>query len=455
MLETTINTRRSPRLLQAELARRIEACCVFPAVVDTALDGDAFAWLQQQTNDFKLVWADRGAADATMGLGVAKRITASEGQPTSITINRCRKALEGLADQRFYGGFAFRRDGDWENSPWQSFGSASFWLPRVTLQFGRLRVVVLSQQDVPAAVRAVNRLCETRPANHEAPFPAWIRRVDRPDREHWSVCVAQAAQLFGDEVLEKVVLGRQVDMDFDGRLCPVALLRRLARATPECYHFCFQTSPHVGFVGATPERLFWRKGQQLFSEVLAGTRPRGNDSCDDRRLGQELLASSKDQLEHDIVRKSVRQRLHACVASMHVDAKASLLKLANKQHLVSRVSAQLLEGISDGMLVDRLHPTPAVGGYPTENALDEIRRLEPFERGWYAAPVGWIGLDEVEFAVAIRSGLVHQNRLALYSGAGIVPGSTAEAEWDEIEQKISDFLQLLTPAAGLASASSR
>ncbi len=92
---------------------------------------------------------------------------------------------------------------------------------------------------------------------------------------------------------------------------------------------------------------------------------------------------------------------------------------------------------------------------PTENALDEIRRLEPFQRGWYAAPVGWIGVDEAEFAVAIRSGLIHEDRLTLYSGAGIVPGSTADSEWDEIEHKISDFLQLLTPAAAAVDVASR
>ena len=85
-----------------------------------------------------------------------------------------------------------------------------------------------------------------------------------------------------------------------------------------------------------------------------------------------------------------------------------------------------------------LHPTPAVGGYPKEGALEEIRSAEPFDRGWYAGPVGWIGAD-AEFAVGIRSGLVRGNRLALFSGAGIVEGSVPEAEWAEIEQKISDF----------------
>jgi menaquinone-specific isochorismate synthase len=253
--------------------------------------------------------------------------------------------------------------------------------------------------------------------------------------------------MFQDEVLEKIVLARQVELEFDAPMSPVALLRRLAPVTPGCYHFCLQMSAHLGFVGATPERLFWRRGRELASEVVAGTRPRGHDACEDQRLAEELLASSKDQLEHDIVRKSIRQRLHGYVDRLQVDAPVSLLKLATKQHLFSRVTAQLHAGVDDGALIDRLHPTPAVGGYPTENALDEIRRLEPFRRGWYAAPVGWIAAEEAEFAVAIRSGLVHDDCLTLYSGAGIVPASTAESEWREIENKISDFLQVLVAAS--------
>ena len=454
MLEATVNAQRNPRLLATHLVQQIEACASFPTTVESRVAGDGYGWLQQQPEDFKLVWGDRGAEGVTLGLGVAKRIKAGVDETPAKTIARCRSLLANLPDQRVYGGFAFRPDGLWENSPWQSFGTASFWLPRATWQDGRLRVVVLDQEDKASALRFANRLIDGECVDSEADMPCWIRRVDRPDRVHWNQCITQAMQMFADEVLEKIVLARQVDVEFDGPLSPIVLLRRLATVTPACYHFCLQTSPHVGFVGATPERLFWRRGRQLYSEVVAGTRPRGENPQDDQELGLQLLSSSKDQLEHDIVRKSIRQRLHSCVERLEVDAKASLLRLATKQHLFSRVTAELLEGVNDGALIERLHPTPAVGGYPTENALDEIRRLESFQRGWYAAPVGWMGADEAEFAVAIRSGLVHHDRLTLYSGAGIVPGSTAELEWEEVEHKISDFLRLLTPSISSVDAAS-
>ena len=92
--------------------------------------------------------------------------------------------------------------------------------------------------------------------------------------------------------------------------------------------------------------------------------------------------------------------------------------------------------------LSKLHPTPAVGGFPKYQALELIQQIEPFERGWYAAPVGWVGYDQAEFAVAIRSGLIDRNQLLLFAGAGIVRGSQSEEEWAEIETKICHFTDL-------------
>ena len=108
----------------------------------------------------------------------------------------------------------------------------------------------------------------------------------------------------------------------------------------------------------------------------------------------------------------------------------------------AKVRGTLLEGVTDAALLQALHPTPAVGGYPRGEALEEIRNLEPFDRGWYAGPVGWIGPEASEFAVGLRSGLVRGRTLALFSGAGIVAGSVPDEEWAEIEQKISDFTRM-------------
>jgi menaquinone-specific isochorismate synthase len=118
------------------------------------------------------------------------------------------------------------------------------------------------------------------------------------------------------------------------------------------------------------------------------------------------------------------------------------LKLDHVQHMVTRFRGSLKEDVGDDALLTALHPTPAVGGYPVDGALDRIFRLEPHDRGWYAGPVGWIGADKAGFAVAIRSGLVENDRLTVFAGAGIVKGSDPDREWVETGHKMASLLSL-------------
>ncbi len=429
------------------LRQQVISAKKFPFVAAAPLSASVSptAWLRVQSEPQKVLWSSRGNTATVCGAGAASTVEADPGMPAASVFDACREILDGNEQLLFYGGFAFRRDQSMATGPWQSFGSAKFWLPRATYDGSVVRVVVLNAKDRDRASEFLDKLRW----NVESPasqIPAAKRRQDLPQLEDWERSIDKALDLFQQEVLEKIVLARKASFEFSEALCPISLCERLAAATHACYHFCFQIDGRNAFLGATPECLFKRNGRILSSEVVAGTRRRDTDVREDRRLADELLASTKDQLEHDIVRKSIRQRLHAHVESLQVDSQASILKLAKKQHLFSRVSGKLKPNVNDGCLIERLHPTPAVGGYPTENALAEIDRLEPFDRGWYAGPVGYIGTNDAEFAVAIRSGLVGGRQLSLYSGAGIVPGSTAQLEWEEIEHKIGDFLDIIQHA---------
>ena len=431
--------------VRLRLVRQLDRCGSFPCILSEPLKADPFAWLAAQPPRGRFLWRDRGEMSIQAAFDAIRTIRASAGESLESLMDRCRQCLAELpAEQRLFGGFAFRFDGPDLVAPWDHFRRGEFWLPRFTLGDGTLRMLVLDGRDAEAARLALEslRVSDSPPSGD---WPSCQRRHDQPDLEGWTRNVRQALQLFASEVLEKVVLARQVTLTFASEVDPWALLSSMSGVTPNCYQFAFEPEADSVFMGATPERLYKRQGGTLSSEVVAGTRRRGGSADEDRRLGEELLASEKDQLEHHIVRKSIRQRLHSFVESLEVDARAALLKLASKQHLFSRVSGRLRPNTRDEDLLGRLHPTPAVGGYPTENALAEISRLEPFERGWYAAPVGWISRDASEFVVAIRSALLRGRDLHLFSGAGIVPGSTPEAEWDEIEAKIADFLQILLP----------
>jgi menaquinone-specific isochorismate synthase len=220
------------------------------------------------------------------------------------------------------------------------------------------------------------------------------------------------------------------------------LLKHLKDQSPGCYHFCFQFSTNSAFLGATPERLYKRAQRTIKSEAIAGTRPRGTDDAQDQEYENQLLNSPKDLKEHQYVVDTINTALTPLCTALRSENQFSLRKLEGSQHLVTSFEGELKEKVYDQDILDSLHPTPAVAGCPTDTALQTIRELEPFDRGWYAGPVGYVGFHQTEFAVAIRSGLVQGDQLSLYAGAGIVAGSTAQDEWDEIENKISNFIKV-------------
>ncbi|MCA9197695.1 MAG: isochorismate synthase [Planctomycetales bacterium] len=420
-----------------------ESNSTFPATISVPFQPEnALDWWSSIRFAQKFVWQDRQTDASLFGFGVADTIRRDHIHGMEAVIDECRLRLGSNQQLRWLGGFSFSESAEVSNE-WLPFGNAQFWLPRITFDGDSLRCVIMNENDLEAAKNSVLSFRKADTPDFAPQLPAYQSRTDFPDKAGWFANIDAAMQLFETEVVEKIVLARKAVYAFHEPLQPSALAVRLFANTASCYHFCFQLNPETAFLGATPERLFSRLDASLLSEVVAGTRRRGQSEAEDQVLAEQLLASQKDQLEHDIVRKSIRQRLHKFVDSLQVDSKASILKLAHKQHLYSAVKATLKSEVTDGQLIDRLHPTPAVGGYPTENALAEIRRLETFDRGWYAAPVGWISADAAEFAVGIRSGLVTGNQLSVYSGAGIVPGSTAEEEWQEIEHKIRDFVSIL------------
>lgn len=408
------------------------------------------AWLAVQPHGAKVYWRGRSEETAAGGVGIADAIS---GEPERV-LSLLESGIERLSasQMRYFGGLRFEA-GESSAPEWAAFEAARFVLPRVelTMRDGRavLAVNLVFPRDARQPERVLAEIERVRwpEAEPEGALPLPVARTDAPGREAWRQGIDAALRAFRETVLGKVVLARRARYDFDEPLDPFALAQSLERATPSCFHFLIQPTPGVAFLGASPERLFRREGSTLLSEAVAGTRPRGASDAADARLREELRLSDKDQREHGFVREQIRDALAPFCESLDVEAEASDMTLARGRHLYSGISASLKPGVRTTALLRALHPTPAVGGTPTPEALAMIRAVEPFDRGWYAGPVGWVGAEAAEFAVGIRSGLVQQSgetaMLSLYSGAGIVEGSEAEAEWAEIEHKISDFARVL------------
>jgi len=295
--------------------------------------------------------------------------------------------------------------------------------------------------DSAAILEELDRIDFAPTTTYRRP-PKVTARHDYPDRQGWEAAFAQTKGEGGKFRYDKIVLARKSVFDFDVYIDPIALLKHLKDKTPQCFHFCFQMDKATAFLGASPERLYKRTDSLIETEAVAGTSPRGANHEEEAALEQELLNCSKNALEHRYVVDAIRKTLGGLCVDVRADAKARLVKLEGGQHLVTNFGGTLRPGVCDDEIIGRLHPTPAVAGCPKEEVLRAIKEIEPFDRGWYAGPVGYVGYDAAEFAVAIRSALVNHDKLSLYAGAGIVEGSTAEGEWREIETKIGNFIEV-------------
>jgi menaquinone-specific isochorismate synthase len=259
----------------------------------------------------------------------------------------------------------------------------------------------------------------------------------------WEQAVGEAVhRITHSAELGKVVLARDLHASADIPIDPRVLLRWLAARYPGCFTFACD-----GLVGATPELLIRKDGWEVSSLVLAGTTPRGATQAEDSELARTLLGSAKENEEHEYAAASLRDTLSPLCAAMYVTPRPELIRLPNVQHLGTRVRGTLAAARSALALVATVHPTAAVGGTPTDAAIEVIRELESMDRERYAGPVGWVDADgNGEWGIALRCAQLDGNRARLFAGCGIVAGSDPAAELAETESKFRPMRNALEQA---------
>ncbi|WP_338431778.1 isochorismate synthase [Synechococcus elongatus] len=244
--------------------------------------------------------------------------------------------------------------------------------------------------------------------------------------------------------LHKGVLARCLEATAESAIVPEVVLDRLRQRFADCAIFSCGDGRGSVFLGATPERLAAVEAGQLVTEALAGSAPRGETAAADQALGQALQANPKELQEHQLVAQFIRQTLNNLGLEPRLSDRPQLRRLSNIQHLHTPIAAPLPADLPLLDVVAQLHPTPAVAGLPKQAAEQAIRRLEPFERSLYAAPVGWVDdQGNGEFLVGIRSALIQGHRVRLCAGAGIVPGSHPDQELVEVDLKLQAMLGAL------------
>jgi len=240
--------------------------------------------------------------------------------------------------------------------------------------------------------------------------------------------LAKGIELINTGDLDKLVLATRQLLFLKKPLDPLKLLSLLRVQQTNSCRFLWQKNNYESFFGASPERLISLNQNHLLIDALAGTAKKNDD-------GKELLASSKDLIEHNFVVNSILEQLRRNGIKASHQSQPRLMTQGHLIHLHTLIQAYV-KNKSPLALVEALHPTPAVAGVPLSTSLNWLRALEPFDRQTYASPIGWVDKNQnSEFRVAIRYGNVRGNELKLFAGAGLVKGSTVEGEIQEVALK--------------------
>jgi menaquinone-specific isochorismate synthase len=240
--------------------------------------------------------------------------------------------------------------------------------------------------------------------------------------------------------LTKAVIARDVIVEADRPLDVHAILLRLRASFGSSYRYA-----HEGFVGASPELLVERRGDMVRSHPLAGTAPRTGDPASDARIAAELIASTKNQVEHRVVIDVVYDTLLPYCSYLDWEAEPSIVTVANVQHLGTAMEGRLSQPAPSVLELARaLSPTPALGGHPRAEALALIASVEGFERGRYGGTVGWLDAEgNGTWAVAIRCAEIDGARARLFAGGGIVAESDPDLELAETQAKLQAMLSAI------------
>ena len=384
---------------------------------------------------------------AMIAIGEAARIEAPWGAGPGAVGVQARALVDrpGTGDlpglrPRLLGGFRFNSSAS-PHAPWEAFGAGWLVLPRVLfLATGESNALILAPsaaaRDVAALVQQAQRAASEPPAT-----PV---RVDQPmDRERWLTSVAAIASEVRAGLYEKAVLATTQQVVADA---PIPIGRALAhlRADYADCHLFTMTSGDATFLGASPELLVSLTRGRVRALGLAGSTRRGADPEEDERLAAALLESAKDRIEHETVVRAIRERLEPATDELLAPNQPQLRRLRNIQHLSTEISGRVHPGVDILDLVQRLHPTPAVCGWPADRAREVIAHHEAFDRGWYAGPIGWMdGAGDGEFAVGLRAAVVRGNRAWLFAGNGIMGDSAPQSELDEVQLKFRPVAEAL------------
>ncbi|WP_210126763.1 isochorismate synthase [Staphylococcus sp. GDY8P83P] len=339
------------------------------------------------------------------------------------------------------GGFQFstHKSGD----EWREFGINHFVLPEVlvTMEQGQSFITYTVEADkfeIDTFLAIIDRLTQkdVQPSDEIGD----IKRIDDIYKDEWRELVKDTIDILDEN--KKIVLARKRLIMFDKNINIPYILNRAMQGEHNSYLFVLESQDSV-FFSQTPEQLMEVKDDVLSTKAVAGTIKRTHRDDIDKANIDGFLNDDKNLNEHHFVVKSILNDIKPYVEEITFNKKPQILTNDHLYHLYTKIEGRLLQNSYIGLL-DNLHPTPALGGYPKEEAISYIENNEFGTRGLYGAPVGYIDMyDNCEFIVAIRSMLIKKNQATLFAGCGIVQNSDADSEVEETAVKFNPMMKAL------------
>lgn len=410
----------------------------------------------------RFFWKDSSESLIFAGLGICKEIQSDQASDRFFHVEEewkkfVKSAIRiGYRDVQgtgplMFGGFSFdplKKQSDL----WLGYSDARLHVPEFLLTkngdktYLTVNILCTKYDDASLADKIVAKRKAILSPLAQPQEKAFVNIVDEREvaQEQWKDTVkALVEDLREREDLKKVVMARELQVTANEDIPVEFVLRNLLNEQPDSYTFAFEANGSC-FVGASPERLVKKEGKRLYSACLAGSIAKGGTEEEEKRLGEELLSDEKNLIEHQYVVDMIRTAMEQVCTEVEIPEKPVLLKMRDIQHLYTPVIGMVKDKNSLLKIVSLLHPTPALGGFPKEMAVEKIREIEGLDRGFYGAPIGWMDeLGDGEFAVAIRSGLLKGKNAHLFAGCGIVKDSDADSEFAETKIKFRPMLSAL------------
>lgn len=416
----------------------------------------ALEWLRGQRAVPQLYWRSRDGQREFAGCGEAIRFSAAADDAAALheSETELKRLLEEHPQAQLLTVFVAAQFNAALSSgeEWQEFPAFLAIVPEVCLiqDDGRYSAVVcLSYTGKDKRETLLRRACRMleksllRIRSCEPVGSSVLERKDVPEQSQWEhACESVLASIESGEV-EKLVLARRITLELKEAVQPIDLCAALQSRLGAGYSFAYVPKSGHAFTCQSPECLFYFNGNDIVSDALGGSAAKTDGST---KVSDLLESGDKLDREHEYVVRDIREKLAGLAATPVQRLETEVISLPYISHIRSQITARAAEGVDVFSLMRSLHPTPAVAGYPSAGSLAKVSEVESHPRGWYSGPVGVVRQSESEFAVALRGVLLRDTQAILYGGAGIVVGSKAALEWQEIEAKLAPILSVFDGA---------